>query len=270
MPSASAETLLLWPHGAPGSEGRTSPEVVRLSEKGEHIVSGIHAPSLTLQLPHGVASTGAAVVVLPGGGHHELWMDHEGYRVADMLAAHGVAAFILKYRLSDEPNSPYTIEKHSLADVSRAIRIVRSRAAEWGVDPARIGVMGFSAGGELAALSASRFDGGAPEATDVIERASSRPDFQILVYPGLSHHPTISRTSPPAFLLCGGADGPAISQGLADLYLEFARANVPAELHIYAGVGHGFGIRPTDHGPVTEWPQRLIDWLGAQGFLAPR
>jgi len=267
---AHAETLVLWPHGAPGSEGKTGSEAVRLSDKGDHVVSNIHVPTLISALPKGAPATGAAVVVLPGGGHHELWMDHEGYRVADMFAAHGVAAFILKYRLAQEPNSTYTIEGHSLADVRRALRTVRARAAEWGIDPHRIGVMGFSAGGELAALAASRFEDGKPDAADPVERVSSRPDFQVLVYPGLARRPLISAASPPAFLLCGAKDSPAISQGIADLYLEFARAGVPAELHIYAGVGHGFGIRPGDKGPVTEWPLRLIDWMGAQGYLGPR
>jgi endo-1,4-beta-xylanase len=264
---AQSPVVVLWPGGAPGSEGRgAEAETVRVNERGEHIVSNVHAPSITVYLPVVEHAARTAVIVVPGGGHTELWMDHEGYRVAGFLADHGIAAFVLKYRLALEKGSTYTIAGTELADLQRAIRVVRSRSAQWRLDPQHIGVLGFSAGGELAALSATRFDEGAPDANDPVERLSSRPDFQALLYPGIPHDLRISPQTPPAFLLCGAEDRPAISQGLAQLYLALRQAGVPAEIHIYAGAGHGFGIRADNTGAVAQWPQRLLDWLRQQGL----
>src|SRR5579863_8499521 len=153
LPGADGDpkVILLWPNGAPGSEGKSAPETVRLTPEGEHVIASVHQPSLTVFLP--AQGTGAAVIIAPGGGHSELWMDHEGYNVARWLSAHGVAGFVLKYRLAREKGSTYTVEGNALADIQRAIRVVRANAAEWGVNPARVGVMGFSAGGEVAALA---------------------------------------------------------------------------------------------------------------------
>jgi acetyl esterase/lipase len=261
------EVRLLWPDGAPGSPLSFSPEKTRLTDAGEHIVSNVHAPSLTVYLPLLGKRTGISVIVIPGGGHAELWMDHEGYHVAEFLAEHGIAAFVLKYRLAREPGSIYTVEKHALADAQRALRLVRSQAAQWQLDPRRVGVMGFSAGGELAALAASRYDSGAPESNDTIERQSSRPSFQALLYPAIPPGLNFSPQTPPAFLLGGAEDQPAIAQGLAELYLALARAGGHAELHIYEGVGHGFGVRAANTGPVGAWPQRFLEWLGPAAAL---
>ncbi len=126
---AEPQPILLWPTGAPGSEGKTGEEAVRLTEQGEHIVSSVHHPSITPYLPDSTSATGAAVIVIPGGGHRELWMDHEGYRVGRWLSTHGIAAFVLKYRLARQEGSTYTVEGNALADVQRAMRMVRSRAA---------------------------------------------------------------------------------------------------------------------------------------------
>jgi acetyl esterase/lipase len=267
---AHPETILLWPSGAPGSEGKSGTEALRLNEHGEHIVSNIHRPSVTAYLPPHDKATGVAVIVVPGGGHTELWMDHEGYRVAGFLAEHGIAAFVLKYRLAREQGSTYTVEGHSLPDLQRAIRLVRSRAAQWELNPERIGVMGFSAGGELAALAGTRYEPGTPGATNPLERLSSRPDFQALLYPSIPQGMMLSRQTPPAFLLCGADDQPGISQGLAELYLALRRAGAAAELHIYAGVGHGFGLRPGNQGPVAAWPRQFLEWLDAQGLSKRR
>ena len=241
-------------------------EHVRLTDLGEHIVSNVQVPSITVYVPAPRSATGAAVVVVPGGGHRELWMDHEGYNVAAFLADHGIAAFVLKYRLAEEKGSRYQVERESLADLQRAVRMVRSRSAGWGIDPARIGVMGFSAGGELAALAGSHYDAGAAGSGDPVERQSSRPNFQVLLYPAIPQGLTFSPDSPPAFLLAGAEDQAPISQGLADLYLAMRRAGGHAELHIYEGVGHGFGLRPGNVGAAASWPQRFLEWLKQEGF----
>jgi acetyl esterase/lipase len=138
--------------------------------------------------------SGTSVIVIPGGGHKELWMDHEGYRVGELLADHGIAAFVLKYRLARAAGSPYSVEGDALADVQRAIRLVKSESRRWHLDPQRVGVLGFSAGGELAALVAARFDGGAPRSDDAVARQSSRPSFQALLYPAI---PPGLKFSPP-------------------------------------------------------------------------
>jgi acetyl esterase/lipase len=264
--TAEPQTVLLWPGGAPGSGGRSDSEAVRINERGEHIVSNVHAPSITLFLPARAAAPGAAVVVIPGGGHTELWMDHEGNNVAAFLARHGVAAAVLKYRLAHAPGSAYTVEGNSLVDVQRAIRVVRSFAVKWNIDPDRVGVMGFSAGGELAALAATRYDDGMAGSADSIEHQSSRPRFQALLYPAIPAGLALSSDTPPAFLLGGADDQAAISQGLAELYLRMRRAGTRAELHIYDGVGHGFGLRAVNAGPVAAWPRRFLEWLDQQGL----
>jgi len=264
LAASELQAILLWPNGAPGSEGKDSEETVRISEEGDHVVSNVHHPSITPYLPSKENSTGAAVIVVPGGGHIELWMDHEGYRVAQWLSDHGVAAFVLKYRLARAKDSTYTIEGNELADIQRAIRLVRSRATEWRLDPERIGVMGFSAGGQLAALASNKYDAGNAAAADPIERASSRPAFQALLYPGIPQGLVLTKQTPAAFLVCGEEDRPDIAQGLPELYLALKRAGVSAELHVYAGVGHGFGMRATNRAPVSGWLQLFLDWLTAR------
>ncbi|HET7536397.1 MAG TPA: alpha/beta hydrolase [Candidatus Didemnitutus sp.] len=262
------QEIPVWPGEAPGSEGKTASEKVRITEtEHEHVISSIHHPSLTVFLPEKDTATGAAVVICPGGGHRELWFDHEGINVARWLAAHGVAGFILKYRLAKEEGSTYQVETHSLADLQRAIRLVRSRAGEWGVDPARVGVMGFSAGGELAALGGTRFTGANSAATDPVGKQDDRPAFQALIYPGNSGTIVPAKNSPPAFLVCGYDDRADISAGLARVYLKFKEAGVPAELHIYTGIGHGFGVRESNHTPSATWLDRFDEWLGDRGFL---
>ena len=259
--------ILLWPAGAPGSEGKSGAEAVRITPDGEHVVSNIHQPSLTPYLPAKEKATGAAVIVAPGGGHRELWMDHEGHNFAKWLAGRGIAAFVLKYRLAREPNSTYKIEEHGWADTQRAVRLVRSRAAEWGINPARVGVAGFSAGGEVAALVAMRNDAGNKDSADLIERESSRPDFQAMIYPGQSGKIIPTKGAPPIFLLAGYKDRPDISRGLAEVYLRFKDLDIPAELHLYATAGHGFGMRERNKSAVATWPARFEEWLSELGML---
>lgn len=262
--------ISLWPKGAPGSEGKNSREVVERGTNGEQKVSGIHNPSITPYLPSRETATGAAVIVAPGGGHRYLAIDHEGYNVAKWLSEHGIAAFVLKYRLARETNSVYKIEEHAVPDIQRAIRLVRSRAGEWNINPEHVGVMGFSAGGELAYFAGMREDKGNESAADPIERQGSKPDFQALIYPGQSGKIVVTKDSPPAFLACAYDDRPDISEGLAKVYLEFKKAGVRAELHIYAAGGHGFGFRPGSKNPANEWILRFQDWMRASGFLGPQ
>ena len=253
----------LWPNGAPGSEARrTEPEKIVGSN-----VSNIHQPTLTVYLPPAAQATGTAVIVVPGGGHSKLVMEHEGYNVAAWLVERGIAAFILKHRLAKDDATPagtpqpYTIERDALADGQRALRLVRSRAAEWAINPATVGLLGFSAGGEVVAFTAMRAAAGDPAAADLIDRQSARPDFQALIYPGKSGQIIPEKGAPPVFLAAGYGDRPDISEGLAEVYLRFKRASVPAELHLYAGAGHGFGLRAANKSPAGAWPERFREWL---------
>ena len=263
---AQSNEILLWPNGASGSEGKMGKEKLRLVEE-DHVISNIHNPSITPYLPSKEKATGAAVIIAPGGGHRELWITHEGYNPARWLSDRGIAAFVLKYRLARDTLSTYTIDKDELADIQRAIRLVRSRAKEWSIDTARIGVMGFSAGGEVAALSAMRFDNGNPVATDVIEQQSSRPAFQALIYPGNSGRFEVADNTPPVFLVGGYNDRADIAIGIAEVYIKYKKANIPAELHIYSNAGHGFGMRTRNTGAMTGWPSRFEEWLSDRGFL---
>jgi endo-1,4-beta-xylanase len=257
----------LWPGGAPGSEGKTAKEIVATSDTGEMRVSSIHNPSITPYLPAKARATGAAILVIPGGGHRMLAITHEGYNVGEWLAERGIAAFVLKHRLAREEHSTYKIEVESFADAQRAMRLIRSRAQEWSIDVARVGALGFSAGGELVNQISTRFDNGNAAAADPIERQRSRPDFQALIYPGRSGDIQPSKESPPVFLAAAFNDRTDISEGLAEAYLRFKRAAVPAELHIYSTGGHGFGLRATNKRPVGSWVTRFEEWLVESGFL---
>ena len=258
---AGQPTVVLWPSGAPGSEARQDePETI----KAETVLN-VHNPSLVVFLPPKGTGTGVGMIVAPGGGHTSLWIVHEGYHPARALAANGIAAFVLKNRLQ---SSGYRFDVEGLADMQRAIRLVRSRAAEWGVDPNKVGAGGFSAGGELAELVALRHDAGTPDAADPVERFSSRPDFQVLIYPGKSQLIQPVAGSPPAFLAAGFNDRPDISIGLAEAYLRFKKAGVQAELHLYANTGHGFGLRPQRAGQSNqEWPTHLVSFLRQAGMI---
>jgi acetyl esterase/lipase len=267
-PAALAQSaeIPLWQHSAPGPRAPAGAETVRVSPEGDHVVANITRPSITPYLPAPDQATGAAVIIAPGGGYRELWIDHEGYRVAAFLQAHGVAAFVLKYRLPSAEGSPYAVDD-ALTDMRRAIRTVRARAAEWHVRPDAVGVMGFSAGGNLAALATFR----APAAVvsrDPIDAKDGAPNFSALIYPGIPEHDALSAATPPLFLLGGEQDGAGVSVGLAELYLEAKRNGASAELHMLAGVPHGFGVRATNAPQVASWPQTFYDWMGAKGLLA--
>jgi acetyl esterase/lipase len=267
LPLAAQQTVVpLWSGTPPGSTDTTVPLALRITPEGEHVLSSIHHPSITVYLPAAGTATGVGVLVIPGGGHKEIWIDHEGYSVAAWLSQHGIAAFVLQYRLAREEGSNYTVEGTELQDTQRALRTIRSHSAEWGVKPDHVGVMGFSAGGELAALASTRNDSGNTH-LDTIDSLSSKPNFQALIYPAIPKDMRLSKETPPAFLACGANDRPDIAEGLPQLYLSMKQAGVAAELHVFAGVGHGFGIRKTNPANVSEWPELFYNWLDSSGFL---
>jgi len=269
-PAAAAEApeeVRLWPDGAPGSEGRSAPEATLPSTDGVRRISGIHAPSVTPHLPPRETANGAAVVVLPGGGHRYLSIDNEGHAAARWLRERGIAGFVLKYRLAREEGSAYTVLAHAVPDVRRAIRLVRHRAKEWNVDPARVGVLGFSAGGQLALHAAARFDSGRPDADDPVERESSRPAFVALLYPGsVAADGELPADAPPAFL-CVASDDERPARTAVLVFERLRGRGIAAELHVYARGGHGFGMRDRPL-PITAWPLRFHEWLADQGLLA--
>ena len=263
------EEIRLWPKGAPGFENETAPEVSQPSDnpKLPKKFTVVHYPSIYAFLPTEKAN-GMAVVVAPGGGHSQLVIDKEGWDVAAWLNKNGIAAFVLKYRLARAEGSHYTVDRDALADATRAMRLVRSRAKEWNIDPSRIGFMGFSAGGEVAALAETRFDRGNDSSPDPIERTSSRPDFAIVVYPGFKPGAiTVPKDAPPTFLVCADDDRSHVVT-TTNLYLDLEKQGVSSEMHIYASGGHGFGMRNTTL-PVASWPDRLREWMLDRKLLTP-
>jgi acetyl esterase/lipase len=262
--TAQAQQVIpLWEKGAPGFESRRDePE-----QHQDWWYKNIHNPSLTVFLPPPGKANGTAVIVAAGGGHRELVFNPEGVEPAQYLASLGITAFALKYRLFREPGSKYTID-NTAEDIRRAMRTVRARAAEWQLNPQRIGVMGFSAGGEVAALVAYPPVGGNLSAKDPIERASARPDFEVLIYPGpLGIPEKIPRDAPPLFLL-GAADDENVADVLFDLPRKYHEAGASIETHIYAQGKHAFnmGQRSKFMG-IQHWPQRLAEWFEDRGFI---
>lgn len=277
------QEIRLWPNGAPGSEGMTGTEASKPSATPRYkdlpaAFTVTHYPSIYVFLPPADRATGAAMIVAPGGGHTQLVIEKEGWEIADWLNDNGIAAFVLKYRLARAQGSTYTLPEHVYADAARAVRLVRSRAAGWKIDPARIGFAGFSAGGEIAGMIGTRFDGGRPDAADPVERYSSRPDFTVLIYPW--YRPGANRTdvgpifpvpdaAPPAFMVCADDDRSHV-EPTVKFYLELEAKHIPAEMHIYTHGGHGFALRPLRRpAPVTSWPDRLKDWLADMGVVKP-
>jgi acetyl esterase/lipase len=258
----------LWPSGAPGFEGRKDEkENVKKKDGVENNVTNVHNPSLTVYLPPKEKASGASIVICPGGGHSNLAIEHEGHNVGKWLADNGIAGCVLKYRLAREKGSPYKVDEHAFQDAQRAIRLVRSKSTEWRVNPKQIGILGFSAGGDLVLYTTTKYDTGKAEAADPVERESSRPDFQILFYPAIPKNLTFSKDNPPAFLACGNTDRANISEGLATLYLNMKKGGVNAELHIYASVGHGFGLRAGHPVRLAGWPMRVEEWMLDLGMM---
>jgi acetyl esterase/lipase len=271
--AAQTMPINLWPNGAPGSVGKEPEDI----------------PTITPFFPQKSKGTGSAIIIFPGGGYSHLSDIKEGSVVAEWLNSLGITAFVLKYRLGMRYHAPAQLQ-----DAARALRTVRARAKEWNIDPARIGILGFSAGGHLAATLGTHFDAGRSDASDPIERVSSRPDLLILVYPVitmgefthagskkylLGDNPTpeqiknysnelwVTKETPPTFLVHSVAD-PGVPVENSLLFASALRkVNVPFEIHLYEKGPHGFGLAPTD--PIlSSWPERCADWLKVNGFIA--
>ncbi len=258
------QEIPLWPNGAPGFEQRRNePQLAK-----DWWIRNIHNPSITVYLPPKEKANGAAVVICPGGGHRELVFNAEGRDAAFFLNSIGVAAFALKYRLAREENSLYSLDKHPREDAYRAMRLVRSRAAGWNVDPNRVGMMGFSAGGEVVAMIVYASGEGDPKAPDAIDRLNGKPNFQILIYPGpLGIPEVVPPGAPPAFLLAA-IDDPCCAEPTLSLLQKYHAAKLRAEAHIYAQGAHAFNMgNRSKLKTISTWPQRLADWLVDNQFL---
>lgn len=273
--------ILLWPSQAPGEKSGLPSEADTTKADGELIagrrvirLGNVSTPTMTIYRPDPAKDTGAAVVVCPGGGYYILAMDLEGTEVCEWLNSIGVTAVLLKYRVPiREGRLPYTAP---LQDVQRALGLVRSQAKELGIDPHRIGVLGFSAGGHLAAALSNNHNGRTYPVVDAADQTSCRPDFCVLVYPAYltdknkidqvrPELPVSTTNTPPTFIAMTQDDSVRVETGLF-YYLALQQANVPAELHLYPAGGHGYGLRRTEL-TVTTWPARVADWMQASGWL---
>jgi acetyl esterase/lipase len=242
------------------------------------LVTNVSRPTLTIYRPGKDKDTGTAVLICPGGGYWNLYWQLEGEEVAAWLNTLGVTGIILKYRVPHRPGEPKgEPARRPLQDAQRAVSLVRSKAREWGLDPKRIGIIGFSAGGHLAIATATNFNQRTYRLSDEMDRVSCRPDFAILAYPGylkpkekweLSPGLNIPTGTPPVFLAHGGDDIISSPEHSVVLYLALKRAGIPAELHIYARAAHDFGVRPSEQ-PCSSWTQSCAQWLRHQGFLTP-
>jgi len=281
-PVEAPPVIPLWPQGAPGAKG-TDPEK--------------DIPTITVWLARPETATGAAVVVCPGGGYGMLAVEHEGKQIAEWLNTMGIAAFVLKYRLGPRYHHPAMLQ-----DAGRAIRTVRAGASKWGVDPHRVAIIGFSAGGHLASTAGTHFDAGKPNADDPIERVSSRPDRLILVYPvialatpfghagslrnllgenptqelveSLSNERQVTRETPPTFLAHTNADTGVPAENSLLFALALRKAGVPVELHLFERGPHGLGLgagapqfKVPPEPSFQAWPKLCATWLKNQGFL---
>ncbi|MDO3642131.1 alpha/beta hydrolase [Mucilaginibacter sp. L3T2-6] len=256
----------LWEKGAPGFESRRNePELAK-----DYWVRNIHNPSLTVFLPPKDKANGSAVVICPGGGHRLLVYTAEGVDPAKFLNNLGVTVFVLKYRLGRDTLSPYKIDVHAKQDGFRAMRLVRSRAAEFALDTNRIGLMGFSAGGEVVDMVAFGKGPGDPKAADPVDRQNARPSFIIQIYPGPLYVPeVVPANAPPAFLLAAN-DDPCCAVPIIQLLQRYRDAKVPVEAHLFTSGGHGFNMgQRSKLKSINTWPQRLADWLSDNHILQP-
>jgi acetyl esterase/lipase len=257
------QVIHLWANGAPGFENRKDmPE-----EAKDYWVKNINNPSITVFMPPKDKANGCAVIVAPGGGFRELVFNAEGKQAAEFLNTLGVTVFALKYRLPNEEKSPYSME-NVRQDAYRAIRLVRSRAVEYNIDPNRIGMLGFSAGGAVVMMVAFEKGDGDPKASDPVDRINGRPDFQMMVYPGGNVPDKIPSDAPPAFLLCANDDEYGCDKVTMDLLQKFRESKVSVEAILLARGKHAFNMGDRSSLlSVKNWPQQMADWLSDSGFL---
>lgn len=274
-PTTEPLTLEVWPGSVPGEKDPIGEEKVT-KKPGTDVVTGltnVSKPTLLVSHPPRDKNTRVAILVFPGGGYNMLAWDHEGEQVARWLNSIGVTAAVLKYRVPRRPGtSKGEPPIQALMDAQRAISLVRSKASDWSVDAKRIGVLGFSAGGHLAAWAATNPDKRSYETIDTVDQVSCRPDFAVLIYPGgvtkrgsteLSPEIRVTADTPPSFLVHAANDS---AENSLYMYLALRKAKVPAELHLYGSGGHGFGMRPGTK-PAASWPKRCEEWLRDQGIL---
>jgi acetyl esterase/lipase len=276
--AADPQVIHLWPGKPPGEskelppeENITKPDDKPVGDRPIIKLTNVSTPTLSVYRPSTDRDTGLAIIVCPGGGHRILAFDHEGTEVAEWLNTLGVTALVLKYRVP--ARNPDKRWEGAVQDAQRAIGLVRSRAKEWNVDPQKIGILGFSAGGDTAARAALLHAQRQYDAVDAVDQVSSRPDFAVLIYPGglddkttpwkLKDDVQVDKTSPPMFFAHAADDNVPASQSVL-LFSELRKAGISAELHVYATGGHGYGMRQTGH-PVNTWPQRCEDWLRNPG-----
>jgi acetyl esterase/lipase len=280
-PPADHLTLPVWPGAAPGAPTNLPPEADATTPK-DPIVGGrpvirlgnVSSPTLTVYKPAG-KGTGAAVLVFPGGGYRILAIDLEGTEVCGWLNSAGITCVLLKYRVPD--TGPYPKSPAALEDAQRAMGLVRQHAAEWGVDPNRVGVLGFSAGGHLSAAISNHYDHRLYDPIDDADKLSCRPDFSVVIYPGYlaladkdyAPNPDIQPgpNTPPTFIL-QAEDDPVHVENSVVYFMQLKKAKVPAELHIYSQGGHGYGLRPNGL-PITGWPKLVETWLHTIKVLPP-
>ena len=277
-------TIKVWPNGAPDSNGLTVPEETYEGRR----VRNVSEAELYVYFPKKEINTGAAVVICPGGGYMIEAMDHEGYEMAEWLATQGVTGVVLKYRL------PYGHDQIPLKDAQRAMRIVRQKAAEWNINPEKIGIAGSSAGGHLASTAGTKFDLGNPDASDPLEKFSCRPDFMLLLYPVItfneefghmgsrvnligpgnkwelvekySNELQVTAQTPPTFFILADDDGSVPPRNSIEFYLALKKFKIPAEMHIFSQGGHGFGMTKKNL-PVDQWPELFAQWMKSQGII---
>jgi acetyl esterase/lipase len=287
QPAAGYTQIPLWPgtppdaKPMPGSEYAATDDKSLIAGKPMVAVSNVSQPTMTVYAPRG-KNTGAAVVVFPGGGFQILAMDLEGTEVCDWLTSSGITCVLLKYRVPSAPYDwrcdcrPHNLEVSvpALEDAQRTLRLVRSRAAEWNIDPHKVGALGFSAGGYLVAEVSTHFRRRLYKPVDSADKESSRPDFALAIYPGhlatdheaFNRNVPVSRETPPTFLLQAEDDHvDGVNQSLA-YYAALKNAEVPVEMHLYAKGGHAFGLRPTS-APITRWPALAETWMRTIGMI---
>ena len=289
-PAEEPLVLPVWPGETVGDFGTIGPERVRAPSeaptKDAKWITNVKTPTITLFRPTKEKNSGTAVIICPGGGYWNLAWDLEGEEIAAWLNNAGITAVVLKYRVPRRAGQPERLPAPGpLLDAQRTVSLVRSRATEWEINPNRIGIIGFSAGGHLAFTTATHFDQRAYEPIDDIDKLSCRPDFAGAIYPGyfleqeragveakkdvLAPYIRIPKDTPPIFLVHATDDPVAGAENCVVMYLALKRANVPAELHVYAQGGHGFGVRKSAL-PCSTWADRLVAWLEIQGMLTPR